>query len=167
MQHAHIRRAKIRHHVAAVFLHFAAHANDLKVALLLIGGDEVLIDERADSRVRQGTCPELRGIVSRELFAGEVPGDLHQEHKLAVGLGLLRCLLERRDPIDLRVMPTGLTDLACRDWLRFRANGRGAPAKPGNARNPTRKRSDRQSTAHQRPHEMNRHRLSPVRINAR
>lgn len=82
-------RAEVTSDIATVLLQAAVHIDDLKVAHLLKSGNELFADEFADVRARQGTCPEVLGVVSRELFTCEIAGHLDEEDELV----LLLCQL--------------------------------------------------------------------------
>lgn len=89
-------RTKIRGHVAAVLLNAAVYLDRLKVTYLLVSCDKVFLDVTGDLTVRQGTCPEILGVVSRELGDLKVAGHLNQIDQLVFVVSdhrrLVRCL---------------------------------------------------------------------------
>ena len=102
VQHAPIGGAEIAGDVAAVLLDFAVDVDDLEVARLLVGGDEMLLDVFTDFGVRQSARSECLGVVSRELLAGKVAGDLDDEQQFFL-LGRQRSgFFRRSDPVDGR-----------------------------------------------------------------
>ena len=72
MNYASIWCQEVAGDVAPVLLYRFSDFDGLEVPHLLMGSHKVISEERTDTGIRQGTCPELRRVVSREFFDLEI-----------------------------------------------------------------------------------------------
>ena len=120
MDHEIFRRTEATRQISTSFLNSPLHVHDFKIACLQKSGHKVLRQIIADARVRQGTCPEFLGIVSRELFDREIPRHLKNEQQLVVLTCCRRSRLKVLHPIDSRPKCSIRSTRCCRTRLGSR-----------------------------------------------
>src|SRR5438477_545398 len=100
VEHAAVGRAEIRGNVPALLL----VVDDAEGRDLLEGADEMLVEVRADFRVRQGVHPERLGVVSGELRVLKISRDVEDEDELLLLLRLVGRIGGRAGPYDRRLV---------------------------------------------------------------